>query len=93
MEIETFPLPHPEQIVSYDEVVSLIDEFCMHFARFQPEYSFAHIVLDDYNLSDHWINSCLSSDETSAAQAGFIVQFLNYLLTIPEPLRTDDGYE
>lgn len=62
MQIDTFICPDASEIQTYDQVTDVIDAFCNHFEAFLPEYSFAHIVLDDYNLSDGNIRFCLKTE-------------------------------
>jgi hypothetical protein len=44
-------------------VKSAIDNFCKANERWLPDYSFAHIALGDYNLSNGHIDFCLQYDQ------------------------------
>lgn len=72
-----------------------------------PAYSFAHVVIDDYNLSDGSIMFCLESDrvkdyllqkvkETSDVKRvvwgiQLTIEFLEWLLTVPKSKRDEVG--
>lgn len=96
-----------------DEVIKCVEEHTREYP--ESESSFGHIVLGDFNLSDHRIRWCLEKKQIDdwmifrtqrAAQRngndedGFkydmeqlelvktkTVDFLNWLLTIPEDIR------
>lgn len=47
-------------------LLKTIDDFCEYVSRnytVSPTGTFAHIALDDYNLSDGHLNFCLESDQ------------------------------
>ena len=73
-----------------------------------PAYSFAHSVIDDYNLGDSSIMFCLGSDRVKdyllqKVEESFdvkrvtwgvnlTIEFLEWLLTVPESERDEVGY-
>lgn len=65
-----------------ERVNKLVDAFVELYP--QEAYGFAHIVLDDYNLSDGHILWCLGLEVPKLNQT---VMFLQFLLSIPESER------
>jgi hypothetical protein len=59
MNIESFMLPDSGDLQTLDQVEALIGAFNDHFTAYMPDYSFAHIVLSDFNLEDQHIRWCL----------------------------------
>jgi hypothetical protein len=51
-------LKRPEEIKTYDEVIEAIREFC-NGDNWERAFTFGHITLGDYNLSDGNIQFCL----------------------------------
>jgi hypothetical protein len=65
-----------------EEVNRLVDAYLDLYP--DEAWGFAHIVLDDYNLSDDHIQWCLQRNEPKLPQT---VMFLQFLLSIPESER------
>jgi hypothetical protein len=63
MNIESFVVPEPDDIQTRDEVERLIQAFNNYFVAYMPDYSFAHSVLSDFNLSDDAILWALETDQ------------------------------
>jgi hypothetical protein len=73
-----------------------------------PAYSFTHSVIDDYNLGDSSIMFCLGSDRVKdyllqkveesfdvkrvIRGVNLTIEFLEWLLTVPESERDEVGY-
>lgn len=71
-----------------DRVVILIE--CIY--KFNAAGGNAHIVLDDFNIEDHWLKECLEGLKInvhgdSAAQLACEKECLELLLQIPEAER------
>jgi hypothetical protein len=73
----------------FEEVQQLIHEFIELYP--DAEYGFAHIVLSDYNLEDHWIEDVLENPHDDYPDVrDATANFLKQLLEIPEDDRVPD---
>ena len=80
---------------NHSDIVSIVNDFNREYDGI-PGYSFAHIVIDDYNFEDHSINWCLRTEWIIECDTNFpdrallsptITVFLNLLLEVPEDYR------
>lgn len=67
-------------------ILNLVDSFIQMYP--DEEFGFAHLVLSDYNLDDHFINVCLNRVD-DLPHSPVTTAFLQFLLTIPENIRTE----
>lgn len=69
-----------------EKVRDLIRAFLALYPK--TEYGWAHIVLSDYNLADHWIDSCIAHSHDDVLERheydGVLIPFLRFLQAIPE---------
>lgn len=66
------------------QVQTLIEAFLALWP--EAEYGFAHIILSDYNLEDHWFDEVLANATTSLVDQA-TEHFLRLLFCIPEDER------
>jgi len=78
------------ELRTWDDVALLVEEFVQKYP--DEEYGFAHIVLSDQNLDDSCINYCLEhqTEYDDKGHTNEVIEFLNFLKTIPETIRESD---
>lgn len=73
----------------FEEVQQIIKKFLDLYP--DAEWGFAHIVLSDYNLEDHWIQDVLEKPQDDYPDVRDVtIDFLKRLLEIPEDERVPD---
>lgn len=78
------------ELRTWDDVALLVEEFVQKYP--DEEYGFAHIVLSDQNLENVYIDYCLThqSKYEDRGHTNEVIEFLNFLKTIPETIRESD---